>query len=148
MSIAQNTDLGVINRLRASITLPSFPALNVTANMLSETGIRISPDRGGGELLGQMSGAVVSLNPYTTCRVSFEVLRTLSVGTNWYSQWLSNSAVLDLHITPVTSVAPSHYIRNAVISHVGDIDENGTTATMPIVLTGTLILNTALWSGV
>jgi len=146
VAITQNTNLGQINRLRGSITLPGFNNLAITASCLTEEGILVEPEEGGGDLLKQMTGAVASLRPYVMVRVSFGVLRTLSIGTSWYNQWLSNSAVGDLHITPVTSVAPTHYIQNSLISSVGRIAENGTSADLPIVLTGTLIVNSALWS--
>jgi len=146
MAISQNTNLGTINRLRGSITLPSFNALAITANCLTEEGIMIEPQDGGGDLLRQMTGAVVSLRPYALVRVSFGVLRTLSIGAAWYNQWLANSAVGDLHITPVTSVFPTIYISNSIISSVGRIAENGQTADIPMVLTGTLIVNSDLWS--
>ncbi len=148
MPITQNTNLGTINRLLGSITLPSNNTLNITANCITEEGILVEPESGGGELLPQMTGAVVSLRPYTMVRVSFGVLRTLTIGNLWFNQWLLNSAVGDLHITPVTSVFPTYYISNAVLSSVGRIAENGHAADMPIVLTGTLIINSALWSAV
>jgi hypothetical protein len=148
MPITQNTNLGTINRLLGSITFPSNPALNVTANTITEEGILVEPESGGGELLPQMTGAVVSLRPYTMVRVSFGILRTLTIGADWYQQWLLNSAVGDMHITPVTSIFPTQFITNAVISSVGRIAENGHAADMPIVVTGTLILNSSLWAAV
>lgn len=148
MSIAQNTNLGVITRLRASLIFPSNPSLNIPANALGEEGITIEPEGGGGELLGQMTGAVVSLSPYVRVRISFGVLRTLSIGTVWYERWLKNSAVGDINGTPVTSVAPTHNVQNAIISSVGRIAENGSSAELPIVLTGTMIVNSDMWSAV
>jgi hypothetical protein len=146
MAISQNVNLGQINRLRGAITIPSTSGLNLTANCLTEEGILVEPEGGGGELLPQMTGGVVSLKPYVFVRISFGVLRTLSIGATWYQQWLLDSAIGDLHITPVTSVAPTHYITNSLITGVGRIAENGSSADLPIVLTGTLILNSSLWS--
>ena len=148
MAITQTTDLGNIIRLRGAITLPSLPSLGINASCIDEEGIIVEPEEGGGDLLRQMTGAVTSLNAYALVRVSFNVVRTLSVGTLWYNQWLKNSAVGDLHVTPVTSVAPTHYISNAIISSVGRIAENGQSANMPIVLRGSLIVNTDLWSSI
>jgi hypothetical protein len=146
MAINQNLDLGVINRLRGSVTLPSNSQLNINASGISEDGIIVEPESGGGDLLAQMSGAVVSLRPYTLVKVRFGVVRTLTIGTTWYNQWKTNSAVGDVQVTPVTAVAPTHYILNAVISSVGRIAENGESADLPIVLTGMLALNSDLWS--
>lgn len=148
MAITQNTNLGQIIRLRAAITFPSNPSLNVTANCITEEGIMIEPESGGGELLRQMTGAVVSLRPYTLFKVSFNIVRTLTIGTLWYQQWLLNSAVGDAQITPVTSVAPTHYVANTLITSVGRIAENGHSADIPIVITGTVIINSQLWSSV
>lgn len=148
MAINQSIDLGTINRIRGSIVLPSNTNLNITAKCINQEGIVVEPMSGGGDLLEQMSGAVVSLKPYVLVRVTFGVLRTLSIGTLWYKQWLSNSAIGDLNITPVTSVAPEHYITNAVITGVGRIGENGATADLPITLTGSMIINSELWSAV
>lgn len=146
MAIATNTSLGFLNKLRASLTFPSFTAGNIIAPNLGPDGVRFTPSGTASVMLDQTTGRVISQNPYIGVSIEVQLIRTQSLCTTWLNRLMSNSAIGDIQVTSDATIFPDLYIENAAITNIGQMPFNGTSANMPLTLEGTWVINTDLWS--
>lgn len=145
-TIPASLSLGFLNRLRASVSVPSYSALNVTPAYLGDEGIRFTPEGNAAELLDQLAGRVVSANPYLAVTIELPLLRTMSAAAAWYNQMLTNAAIGSVQITPDSTTMPVIYVQNCVIRTPGAQGLNGRGPVMPVSVAGTMIINSALWA--
>lgn len=138
--------LGTLNLAKASITVPSFTALNVTASFLGKGGINITRNGDTTGYLEQMAGAVTSPNPYQMCTVNVVMVKSQSLAGAYEAKRKSDARVGNITIRPdvTTGIGPID-LNNCSILNVGALTFNGTDAGYPIILTGYENINSDMW---
>lgn len=79
----QQVTQGTLNRLRASVVLASFPALNITSPYMGSNFVKIELPGPYAELLPTGTGTVISGQPYTIGTVTVDILRTQALSAAW-----------------------------------------------------------------
>lgn len=74
---------GTLNRVRCSIIVPSYPALNITASYMSKSFATINFSGSFTELIPTATGGVASPEPYVMATVSVGLLRTQALSASW-----------------------------------------------------------------
>ena len=138
--------LGTLNRLRGSVVIPNYPALNVTASYLGRQGIGLSLEGESTGMIAAMTGAVTSPEPYMMVNVTIALLRTQNLATQYKAQLELNSLIGDFTVIPDTSVHPNYQVSNASIQSVREMSFAGEDPVWLATLRGTYYINSALWA--
>lgn len=142
-----NISQGTLNRLKASLVLPAFPELNVTAPFLGKEGIGLAFEGDATTMIPQMTGTVTSPEPYQLATILVRLIRTQSLSDLYKQQMESSTLLGDITLRPDT-VQPGlspYSIINCAITHVGDLTFNGMDAGFGVSIKGTYPLNATLW---
>lgn len=138
--------LGNLNRLVSSLSWPSFPGLNVTPPYLGRAGIRFSRAGGATAMLPQMTGVVLSPEPFMLVTVTIALLKTQGLSQAYESKLQSNSILGNGVIrADVTAGLQPLDILNCAIENIGDLSFAGDDAVYPVTIQGTYPINQALW---
>jgi hypothetical protein len=141
-----NSILGSLNRLVSSLSWPSNPALNVTAPYLGRAGIRFSRAGGATAMLPQMTGVVLSPEPFMLITVSVALLKTQGLCQSYENQLLTNCQLGNGVVrADVTQGLQPIDIVNCAIENIGDLSFAGDDAVYPVSIQGTLYINNQLW---
>jgi len=81
-----NVPQGTINRLRASVTLPDHPELNITSPFLGKAGISLAFEGNSTVYVDTMTGAVTSPEPYLKCTITCHLLKTQNLADRYKKQ--------------------------------------------------------------
>ena len=139
------TNLGTLNRLRASIQFATLPALNVTASFLGREGISIAFEGTATTTIGAMVGTVQSPEPYQMARVMAHLLKTQTLATVYKAQFESNTLVGDALIRVDALGFPTYQIYNCALQEVRELDLSGRDAGYVVSFTGTYQTNSSLF---
>lgn len=137
---------GVLNRIKCSVVVPSFPSLNVISSNMGRAMARIAFE---GQLVNQIptgTGVVNSPEPFVMATITITLLRTQSIAASWFAQVLSNSHVEDATIYSDTSAFPPIALQGVVASHMDTGPFDGTSPDFQLVLRGALPINNQLWT--
>jgi len=137
---------GTINRLRASVVIPSLPQLNVTAAFLGEEAIRMAFEGDATLFINTLTGAVTSPEPYLMVNVTVNLLKTQAIANAWKAQMETSAILGDLTIRPDTPMLNPYALTNCSIMRPGDLDFSGKSAAYPVSIRGYYIINNALWN--
>lgn len=137
---------GVLNRLRGSITIPAFPALNITAPFLGKEMIGITFSGVVNTPIETATGVVQSPEPYQRVTVNCHLLRTQSLANQWKRQIELLALLGDMTFrTDATQFEPFQF-SNTAIENVDPIRSNGTDPGYNIMISGIYYINSALWN--
>jgi len=154
MAVNQNPgiNLGVINRLAGSVSVPSFPALSVTAAFLAKQAIRLAPEGDATKFLEVLTGVIPSPEPYQMLTVRIALVKTLPLCALYQAQFQQNTLIGNITIRPDISRGSGGLqpfdIQNAAIMGYGEMDFSGEDPAFVVNLRGSWQVNAALWSGV
>lgn len=144
---------GMLNRIRGSVIVATYPQLTVTAPYLGKEGISFQLEGEASQLLGTMTGAVTSPEPYQYATVTLHLLKTQSLAAAYQAQMLLTTNLNVVTVIPDvdngilnTGGISSFSLLNTVISSVQEMSFNGTNAEMIVRLRGTYIQNTLLYA--
>lgn len=140
-----NIAQGSLNRVRASVTIPNFPNLNVTASFLGSEAISLAKN---GEITTQirtLTGMVNSPEPYVPVVMTIHLVRSQALAQRYEEQQQTNSVLGDIYCTPDASTLSDYTVLNASILSVQEQRFNGTDAGYVITLGGYQQLNSSLW---
>ena len=138
--------LGNLNRLRASITIPGFPQLNITASFLGREGVAISWEGDTTTMLPQMTGVVNSPEPFQMMTTEIHLIKSQALAGLYESQRLLNSLIGDFTVTTDATTMPTYLSQNSSIMNVGALRLNGEDAGYVVTLRGTYLINAFLWN--
>ena len=140
---------GVLNRLRASITLSSFPGLNVTASYLGREGISMTFDGVATTPIDTMTGVVQSPEPYQRVTVSAHLLKSQALANAYKTQIELNTLMGDVTVRPDVpsgvGIGP-YQLSNTALNTVNPLKFDGTDAGWIIMMSGIYYINSAIWS--
>ena len=139
-------DQGTINRLIASVTWTSFPALNVTAPYLAPEAIRLGFAGESTLFINTLTGVITSPEPYLMIDMQMHLLMSQPL-CNAYKAQMELSALLgDGVVRPVTTTLGPYQIVNCAIQGVTELDFSGRTANYIVRIRGAYYTNSALWN--
>lgn len=137
---------GVLNRIRANIVFPDFPAMNIAPENMGRSMVRVAFE---GQLVTQIptgTGAVNSPEPFVFVTITVGMLRTQPIAAAWLNQIMTNSSVQNITAHPDTSAFPPIALQDVVVSHIDPGPYDGTNPEVPIIFRGLLPVNNDLWS--
>ena len=149
MSVNPLVPQGTLNRLIASISWVTYPALNITVSFLGRQAIVLTID---GELttaLPTMTGLVTSPEPYAVATFSAHLVRTQPLVAAYKAQMESSTLLGNCTVRP--DVDPSlggltpYPLYNCSITGLREMPFAGTEEGWMITFKGYYLLNAALW---
>lgn len=137
---------GSLNRLRASLTWPLFPSLNVTSGFLGKGGIKLSLQGQATKYLETMTGAVTSQEPYQLIEAEVNLNKAQALA-NLYKLQMETNALLGDCTVRSDSVALSVYqLSNCSIQGVRPLDFSGEHAEYVVLIGGYYQINSQLYN--
>ncbi len=137
---------GVLNRLRASITIPGFPGLNVTASYLGKEGVSLSFDGVATTPIETMTGVVQSPEPYQRVTFSAHLLKTQALANSFKAQLESNTLLGDVTVRPDAVNLDPYQLSNCAVQNVNPLKFDGTDGGWVIMFSGIYYINSSLWN--
>jgi hypothetical protein len=137
---------GTLNRLRASVIITNFPALNVTSPYLGEDGISINPDGESTTYIKTLTGAVTSPEPYQQIMVEVHLLRTQGLANQYKLQIEASSLLGPIVVRPDSSALSAYDFVNCSIQGWGPHKINGKDAGFMVKLGGYYLINQDLYN--
>lgn len=141
-----NIPQGTLNRLRGSMSFPSYPGLNITAPFLGRDGIRLSFDGQTTMTYGTMSGTIQSPEPYQMATATVHLLKTNGLAQAFENQRLLNSVIGPATIVTDTPSLGAYNLNNCAIANVRELSFSGTDPVYAVTITGYYGINNTLWS--
>lgn len=142
-----NVAQGTINRLRASVIIPGFPGLNVTAPYLGKDGIKVAFEGNTTLYINTQTGAVTSPEPYLKVTVTMNLLQSQALADLYKSQIELSALLGDLTVRPSVKTLKPYQFTNCSIQDAPPLDFSGASADYNVVLGGVYLINSALWNG-
>lgn len=140
------TPQGVLNRVRTSIVVPSFPGLNITASFMGKSFAKPEFEGNFVEQIETGTGVVNSPEPFVMCTITVGILRTQPLAAAYMAQFLNNSALGTVTAHADTSAFPPITLVNTVIRHLDPGAWDGTDPVSRLTLRGAFYINANLWN--
>lgn len=138
-------DQGTLNRIRGSVVLTNFPALNVTAPFLGKAGISMSLEGETVVYIPTMTGAVTSPEPYLMVSTTVNLLKTQGLSALYKAQAESLATVGAVVVTPDAKTLPTYALINCSISTPRELTFNGEDAGYVVSIRGYYNINGQLF---
>lgn len=138
--------LGTLNRIRGAMLVTDSPELNVTASYLGKEGISAAQQGQATLMLPQMTGQVTSPEPYVPVVVTVALLKTQSLSDLYKQRMEKISTIGDITIIPDATTLSKFLFTNCAIESVNPLRFDGTDAGYVVMISGTYLLNSDLWS--
>lgn len=137
---------GSLNRLKASVSWPNFPALNVTASFLNREGIRLALDGEATRFLPALAGAVTSPEPIQMCTLTINLLKTQPLAAQYKAQFESNTLLGPCVVRPDSIALPPYDLNNMGLEGVRELAFSGEDAGFAVTIRGYYLINSQLWN--
>ena len=137
---------GTLNRLLASVVYADFTQLNVTSGYLAREAISLSFDGDTSLLIGTLTGAVTSPEPYIFGTVTMHLLRTQALGEAYSEQIRTNTTLGSVTVYPDTQVLQPFQLNNCVLMSIQETAFDGTQAGLVVRLRGVYNINSTLFA--
>lgn len=140
-----NIPQGTLNRLRGSITWPSFPALQITAPFLGRDGIEVSFSGDIVQYIETMTGAVTSPEPYISVDMTVSLNRSQTFSDLFKRQIETNALLGDATVRTDAATLGVFVVINSSIKRLRPLRINGTDAGFVIEIGGYYQVNQNLF---
>ena len=137
---------GTLNRLLANVVYATFPQLNVTAPYLAKEAISIGFEGDTSQLIGTLTGAVTSPEPYIYGTVTMHLLRTQALGNAYKTQIETNTTMGSVTIIPDSTALSPFQLNNCVLMSIQETAFDGTQAGLIVRLRGVYSINASLFA--
>jgi hypothetical protein len=137
---------GTLNRLLASVVYADFTQLNVTSGYLAREAISLSFDGDTSLLIGTLTGAVTSPEPYIFGTVTMHLLRTQALGEAYSEQIRTNTTLGSVTVYPDTQVLQPFQLNNCVLMSIQETAFDGQQAGLVVRLRGVYNINSTLFA--
>lgn len=137
---------GTLNRLLASVVYADYQNLNVTSSYLAREAISLSFDGDTSLLLGTMTGAVTSPEPYIFGTVTIHLLRTQNLGNAYKTQIETNTTLGSVTIYPDSTALSPFQLNNCVLMSIQETAFDGQQAGLIVRVRGVYSINATLFS--
>lgn len=139
-------DQGTLNRLRASVVWPEFPALNVTAPFLGDEGIGLALEGESTAFLPTMAGAVTSPEPYMMVGLTINLLKTQALADAYKRKKELNALLGAGVVRPDSRVLSPYELVNCAIQSVRELTFSGKNAGWVVTCKGYYLVNADMWN--
>lgn len=138
---------GTLSRIRGSLIIPDFPALNVTAPFLTRAGISLSPQGNTTNFIPTQTGAVTSPEPYLQVQLSVGLIKSQPLAAQYRARIDEDARLGDgLKVVSDTNVFPDYTLNNCAIEGFREITLNGDDPTFMVMIQGYIDINNSLWN--
>jgi hypothetical protein len=137
---------GTLNRLLASVVYANYQQLNVTASYLAKEAISLAFDGDTSQLIGTLTGAVTSPEPYIYGTVTMHLLRTQGLANAYKQQIELNTTLGSVTVYPDSVALSPFELNNCVLQSVQEVAFDGTQAGLIVRLRGIYSINAALFA--
>ena len=137
---------GTLNRLLASVVYADFPQLNVTSSYLAREAISMAFDGDTSLLIGTLTSAVTSPEPYVYGTVTMHLLRTQALGNAYKTQVETNTTLGSVTVYPDSVALSPFQLNNCVLQVVQEMPFDGTQASLIVRLRGVYNINSQLFA--
>lgn len=137
---------GSLNRVRCSIIVPQFPALNITSAYMGKNFASINFEGNFSEQIETGTGAVTSPEPYVMATVSVDLLRTQALANAWLLQAALLSDLGPISVFSDTSAFPEIDLATTVIRQCEPGVFDGMNPVVKLTLRGVYYVNALLWA--
>lgn len=137
---------GTLNRLRVSVAITQFPALNITPSYLGREMATLSFDGMVTTPIDTATGVVPSPEPYQRVTATVHLLRTQALANLWKQQLESNSLIGDFTVRLDAKALDPYQVSNGYITNVAPLKADGTDAGWTISVGGIYYINSSLWN--
>ena len=137
---------GTLNRLLASVVYADFANLNVTSSYLAKEAISLGFDGDTSLLIGTLTGAVTSPEPYMFGNVTMHLLRTQALGNAYKTQIETATTLGSVTIFPDSTALSPFQLNNCVLSSIQEVAFDGTQAGLIVRLRGVYSINSSLFA--
>jgi len=138
-------DQGTLNRLRGSVTWPTYPSLNVTAPFLARRMISLGLNGAATNYIGTATGQVTSREPYFPITLTIALLRTNGLGDLYKKKIEVNSLLGNGVVRPDTSALSPFQIFNCGIESVQELTFDGSDPGFLVTIGGFYPVNADMW---
>ena len=141
----QFTPPGVLNRLRASVVITTFPQLNVTSGFLTTEVIRLALEGNATDLLPAMVSLISSPAPYLAASITMSIVRSSTLAA-LYKRQIDDTTLMGLMtVIPDTDVLNPYVINNVALESVREMAFAGLEAAMVVTARGYYNVNTGFF---
>lgn len=137
---------GTLNRLLASVVYANYPQLNVTSSYLAREAISLAFDGDTSLLIGTLTSAVTSPEPYVYGTVTMHLLRTQALGNAYKTQIETNTTLGSVTVYPDSVALSPFQLNNCVLQVVQEMPFDGTQASLIVRLRGVYNINSTLFA--
>lgn len=137
---------GTLNRLRGSVVFADFPQLQVTSSYLAKEAISIAFDGDTSLLIGTLTGAVTSPEPYTYGTVTIHLLRTQILADLFKQQIETNTTMGSVNIIGDSATLGIFQLENCILMSLNEITFDGNQAGLIVRLRGVYNINATLFA--
>lgn len=138
---------GTLNRLLASVVYANFPQLNVTSPFLGKAAITVAFEGQTSLLIGTLTGAVTSPEPYMFATVTMHLVRSQALAQAYKAQIETNTTMGSVNIIPDTTTLQPFQLDTCVLQSMKEINFDGTQSELTITLQGVYRINSTLYTG-
>jgi hypothetical protein len=137
---------GTLNRLLASVVYADYAGLNVTSSYLAREAISLAFDGDTSLLIGTMTGAVTSPEPYIYGTATIHLLRTQNLANAYKTQIETNTTLGSVTVYPDTTALSPFQLNNCVLMSVQETAFDGTQAGLIVRVRGVYNINSTLYA--
>ena len=136
---------GTLNRIIASVVIPTYSQLNVTAPYLGRGGISLALQGKASTQIPTMTGAVQSPEPYQSVMLTLNLLKTQNLAALWKAQQELLALIGAVNVIPDANTLPQYNLFNCAIDTVRDLSFAGEEAGYVVQVSGYYLINSSLW---
>lgn len=140
-----NVSPGSLNLLLTSVTIPSFPALNVTPSFLGKQMVRFALEGDMTRHLPVAVGVVTSPQVYLMGTLTINLVKSQNLANLYKKQWETKSTLGSIVVRPDSSVLSPFDMTQVGIVDVREMTFDGAEADMMVTLRGQYPINASLW---
>lgn len=144
-----NVPQGTLNRLKSSVVIAAFPALNATPSFMGKEMVGLDFEGDIVTYVTTSTGAITSPEPYQKITLTIHLLKTQNLANLYKAQLEANALLGDITVYP--DVQPgegltTYSLSNCAIQRVSPLKFDGMDAGWVVVIGGQYYVNNQLWN--
>jgi hypothetical protein len=140
-----NISPGTLNLLLTSVSIPGFPALNLTPSVMGKAMARLTLEGEMTRHLPVAVGVVTSPQIYMIATLSVDINKAMNVAALFKAQWESGTVLGPVTVRTDSSTLPAFDLSQVGIVNGDGMDFNGDKPDITVMLRGQYPINSSLW---
>ena len=136
---------GTLNRALTSVSVISFPRLNVSTGFFGTKVARLSFEGDASDYIATLAGAVPSPRLYQIVTLLMYLNKSQPLSAQWEQQRLTNTIIGDVNVVTDSPTLPPYYMLNATFQNVSELELTGESNDYPVMIKGLYPINSALF---